>query len=1208
MSQSRQLAAILKILLLPLQLLFSCSTQQETAVDLRQDNSAPTRIHYLIDSRGDTIPTGKPVVVIEQQKRKIAADNPKILPISVSPDAVPAHNNIHPAGDSVVVPAPEEPTLIIPGQNGILLPDTLPAQTIVLPAFHTKPIVADPPRMRENAVANIQYLGVEEGLSDYYIFSILEDSRGNLWFGSSDGNLTRYDGRNMIVFQSPKALPQHAHTSLSLLEDQDGNIWFGTETGIGRYDGNWFTYYADADGSKYMGVTKLLQDNRGNIWFGTNAWGMVQFDGHHFIHYKTDNGIIDNSVRTILEDNKGNLWIGTGGGLNRFDGQSFIQYTTKEGMSDNNVKALFADSKGKLWISTQGGGLVSFDGYTFSHYLTNLSNNTVNAILEDSRGVLWFTSPGNTLNRFDGKTITQYYEENGTNSSNGNTLMEDSHGNLWFGTNEGLHKFGVFRFMNYNEELDFQDIATISEDSRGHVLFGTYGTNTNGLFTFDDNVFTHYSSKNVDFFKSGVNSIHEDSRNNLWLGTRGGDGLVHFDRSVATQYRMQDELTNIIFSSLTDSLGNIWLGTMDGLVYFDGSSFTAYATVSTAGSNKVHSLVQGNNGDIWFGHHQYLGRFDGTSFTYFTTAEGLPDNDINTLIKDSNGHLWIGTNEGLSHYDGQSFSNYTQQDGLINNRIYTLIEDLENNIWVGTQNGLSVLTPASIDGPSIEARSRGYKIFNFGKEDGLKQADFLNQSTLLDSKNRMWWGKTKGAMMLDLSQFKLSTTLPKIHLDHIEFAQQYVDLRKLSDPTYRQSFSFGEPLSHSFDSVAAFYDYPEELTLPHTLNHLTFNFSGSDWASPYALRYRYRLKGLDEDWSLPQAESKAEYRNLPYGNFTLQVMAIGSAQTWSEPFEYAFTILPPWWHTWWAYSGYGLVGICFVFILGRYQRHRLIEKEKQRVIVRELAQAKEIKKAYHDLKGTQSQLIQSEKMASLGELTAGIAHEIQNPLNFVNNFSEVNKELINELIEALDKNDSEEVRAIAKDILDNEDKVMHHGKRAEVIVKSMLQHSRTSSGEKEPTDINALADEYLRLAYHGLRAKDKSFNATMKTDFDPGIGKVNVIPQDIGRVILNLITNAFYAVTEQRKSQPDNYEPTVSVSTKKSDNKVLISVKDNGNGIPQKVLDKIFQPFFTTKPAGQGTGLGLSLSYDIVKAHGGELKVETKEAEGSQFFIQLPIL
>ncbi|MGB4843544.1 MAG: ATP-binding protein, partial [Ferruginibacter sp.] len=268
---------------------------------------------------------------------------------------------------------------------------------------------------------------------------------------------------------------------------------------------------------------------------------------------------------------------------------------------------------------------------------------------------------------------------------------------------------------------------------------------------------------------------------------------------------------------------------------------------------------------------------------------------------------------------------------------------------------------------------------------------------------------------------------------------------------------------------------------------------------------------------------------------------------------------------------------------------------------------KQVEKAYEELKSTQSQLIQSEKMASLGELTAGIAHEIQNPLNFVNNFSEVSNELIDEMNAELDRGDTNEAKAISSDIKQNLEKINHHGKRADAIVKGMLQHSRSSSGVKESTDINALCDEYLRLSYHGLRAKDKSFNATMKTDFDTSIGNINIIPQDIGRVILNLLTNAFYVVDEKKKSGIENYDPTVSISTKKNGGKVEIKVSDNGNGIPQKVLDKIFQPFFTTKPTGQGTGLGLSLSYDIIKTHGGEIKVETKEGEGTQFHIQLPL-
>jgi len=300
-----------------------------------------------------------------------------------------------------------------------------------------------------------------------------------------------------------------------------------------------------------------------------------------------------------------------------------------------------------------------------------------------------------------------------------------------------------------------------------------------------------------------------------------------------------------------------------------------------------------------------------------------------------------------------------------------------------------------------------------------------------------------------------------------------------------------------------------------------------------------------------------------------------------------------------------VVFLLLAFIFWRNNRN------KQRANTLLQQQKQKLEGTLQELKSTQRQLIQSEKMASLGELAAGIAHEIQNPLNFVNNFSEVNKELIEEVKSEKLKDKSERDESLEgkllNDIAQNLDKISHHGRRADAIVKGMLQHSRSGGGQRESVDINALCDEYLRLAYHGSRAKDKSFNAEIKTDFESSIGNINTVPQDVGRVVLNLINNAFYAVSERMKLHAASFKPQVLVSTKRVDNKILISVKDNGNGIPQNIIDKIFQPFFTTKPTGHGTGLGLSLAYDIVKAHGGEIKVETKEGEGSEFVVQLPI-
>jgi two-component system, NtrC family, sensor kinase len=289
------------------------------------------------------------------------------------------------------------------------------------------------------------------------------------------------------------------------------------------------------------------------------------------------------------------------------------------------------------------------------------------------------------------------------------------------------------------------------------------------------------------------------------------------------------------------------------------------------------------------------------------------------------------------------------------------------------------------------------------------------------------------------------------------------------------------------------------------------------------------------------------------------------------------------------------------------QQNQLLEQRVQER-TQELSKQKDaLQKSLRELKATQAQLIQSEKMASLGELTAGIAHEIQNPLNFVNNFSETNTELLGEMNQEFDKGNIQEAKQIAADVVENNIKIAYHGKRADSIVKSMLEHSRSSKGEKQTTNLNALVDEYLRLSYHGLKAKDKSFNATIKTHYDESIDKVELVPQDIGRVLLNLFNNAFYAVHEQMKKLGAGYEPTVAVSTKKLDTKIEIIIRDNGMGISKSLQEKIFQPFFTTKPTGQGTGLGLSLSYDIIKAHNGELIVESIAAEGATFIVRLPL-
>ena len=430
----------------------------------------------------------------------------------------------------------------------------------------------------------------------------------------------------------------------------------------------------------------------------------------------------------------------------------------------------------------------------------------------------------------------------------------------------------------------------------------------------------------------------------------------------------------------------------------------------------------------------------------------------------------------------------------------------------------------------------------------------------------------KGDYVHSLENYRLALRLSKIQTEDVQDSIQiYSGMSTLFKSTGQldSSIYYAQIVNKSWSSVS------EAKNLLEAVNNLyeVYKLKGKQDSALKYLELNYRLRT-----SFFNTEKQKQIQEATFSSQLKQQEIIAEQEKYKNRLQaFIFTI--------------GILALLIVStLLIRNNRHNRRAKIK-------------IEKAYSELKSTQAQLIQSEKMASLGELTAGIAHEIQNPLNFVNNFSEVNNELIEEINNESDIN---QIKAIANDIRQNNEKINHHGRRADAIVKNMLQHSRTTSSQKELTDINKLADEYFRLSYHGFRAKDKAFNAILQTDFDENTGKINIIPQDIGRVLLNLYNNAFYAVTEKMKRQNGDYGPTVSVSTKKLNDKIEIRVKDNGNGIPQKVVDKIFQPFFTTKPTGQGTGLGLSLSYDIIKAHGGEIKVETKEGKGSEFIISLP--
>ncbi len=1138
------------------------------------------------------------------EPKVIPAGNPRIVRAG-KPKVVPTNTNVHPAGTPRVVIA-GVPRVCTPGKDSFSVPRSVPAIDSPFMAGIPEVVIAKEPYTKDRNPQNFSSFSKLQGLRSAAINCLLEDKSGNLWIGTSWG-ASKYDGKTFTHFTKKEGLI--SNWVMSMCEDTSGNLWFGTyDAGVSKYDGKSFTNFTTKEGLGVNSVLSILEDKNGNLWFGTRM-GVSKYDGKSFTHFTEKEGFTNYEVWSMLKDKSDNIWFGTlGGGVIKYDG-SFTHFTEKEGLTENGVFSMLQDRNGNLWFGTGQGGVSRNDRTSFTNFKDKegLSSNDVRSIREDKSGHLWFGTAGG-VSEYNGKSFTHFTEKEGLSDNGIVCSLKDKRGNFWFGTQRGgVIKYGGKRFTHFTKEEGLSDnsVICILQDKSGNLWFGTLG---GGVNKYDGKSFTHFTTKE-GLRINHVRTILEDKSGNLWFGN--WDGLSKYDpkNKSFTYFTTEKDMSP---SMLQDKSGILWFGSYGGGVFkYDGKRFTHYTTKEGLSNNIVTSIKQDKSGALWFGTFGGgMSRYQDKSFIHFTEKEGLSDNDVFNILEDEYGNIWAGSlSGGVSKYDGEGFTHFTQKEGLSNNTVSSIMEDKRGNLWFGSPTGLSKLEKNKIASGLTDSELL-FKTYTY--EDGFSGIGVNSGETIYEANDgTIWIGAGDRLTAYHPDEDTPDTIPPDIQLAGLSLFNENISWQNLENKI-DTSILLGNGVSFHdfhFDGISKWNGIPERLSLAYNNNHLTFHFVGITIQSPKKVKYQYKLEGLDDNWSTRTNRSEAQYSNLLHGQYTFKVKAMNGDGYWSKEFSYSFTIRPPWWRTWWAYTIYGLLFIAVMYAVYRTQKQRVIRIERERTREYELAQAKEVERAYQELKTTQAKLIQSEKMASLGELTAGIAHEIQNPLNFVNNFSEVNAELIEELLQERKKEiyDFKKEDDILNDIKENEQKINHHGKRADAIVKGMLQHSRISTGQKESTDINALADEYLRLSFHGLRAKDKSFNATMKTDFDQSIGNINIIPQDIGRVILNLITNAFYAVAEKKKQTGEDYEPTIRVSTKRIGDKVEVSVKDNGNGIPQKVLDKIFQPFFTTKPTGQGTGLGLSLAYDIVKAHGGEIKAETKEGKSSEFTIELPI-
>ncbi|HYE58000.1 MAG TPA: ATP-binding protein, partial [Rhodothermales bacterium] len=799
-------------------------------------------------------------------------------------------------------------------------------------------------------------------------------------------------------------------------------------------------------------------------------------------------------------------------------------------------------------------------------------------------------------------------------------LLRDRQGNLWVGTGwGGLHRLdrtaGRARLLEYNASrpgaFPAHRIMDMTEAPDGAV----WAVSDSGLFRLDLRTLTarrHSAPGELLGYGAFV-----DRDGNLWTTTYPtAEAAARLVRRDARSGRVLDVFPRpnqrpfpsyMIFNAVyRDPTGILWLAMSNvGLLRFDPATGASHqypvrrsprAGLSDSLDNgTAYAPVMDRDGMLWVGTSLGgLNRLDprtGQFRSYFDRAMGIRTPGV--ILEDRKGRLWFGTyRNGLFMLDRRTGRNtrYTTAQGLAHDFVAGIVEDEAGFLWLNTGGGVSRFDP----------ERRTFR--TFGPRDGVPSVG--NPHAALGTRSgRIFFSGSNGILVFDPRA--LSETAAPLML-------------ALETASFR--FPSGQ------DSTRYLYD--RQVDVSHDATDVMFTFNGLDYVRPDAVRYQYRLYDGDEPDGVPWTEGGAlglaRYTSIPPGRYRFEVRAASADGHWSAPQRVRLVVHPPWWQTGWAYALYALAVAGLLALLVQAVRHRARQRERERLREererakdRELAQAKEIEKAYTQLKATQQQLIQQEKLASLGALTAGIAHEIKNPLNFVNNFAQLSRELVEEI--KSERGEKPELRVadvedVLMDLADNVARIEEHGRRADGIVKNMLMHARSGSGRREPTPLNALVEEAANLAYHGMRAQRAGVDVVLETSLDPAVGVVSVVPQEISRVVLNLAGNALYAVAARKEraggqgdgaAPGESFVPTVRVSTHAVGGAVEIRVWDNGGGIPEAVRAKVFEPFFTTKPAGEGTGLGLSLSHDIVAAHGGALGVESAGGE-TTFTLTLP--
>ncbi|MEW6509906.1 MAG: two-component regulator propeller domain-containing protein [Bacteroidota bacterium] len=1081
-----------------------------------------------------------------------------------------------------------------------------------------------------------QIFTAEQGLPQNSASQIIQTRDGYIWFATQEG-VARFDGMEFTVYDRTNTKELPSSWMVRLKEDSSGAIWMrpvGFGQGITRLANGNFTHFDTSNGLPNGTPTTWEVDRRGAMWIGTQG-GLWEFFAGNSRMYRVADGLPSDTIRGLKFDSKGNLWISTQRGLARLTDGTFEIMTGREEFPDalfNNVNVLaccYEDRQGTLWFSSPTHLLAYRDGKAQRFEKKSaLSDPAVRGVHQDARGTLWLSTASGLTSYADGK-FTKYHVSADEDENSIFAIREDREGSLWLGTNKGVVRFadGKFEKFQKSDGLSDNNIQDILIDREGSIWVSTFG---GGIDRFRDEKFVTYSTL-VGLSDDNVEALMQDRSGAIWVGTSFGplnrvkDGkITHFDtpkephlvdvRALGEDgegtlwigsrrglYTMRNG-SIVTVSKLTNGVPDLegdafllrksgeWLvGSRTKLLSFKSGKFTELAETrahSTLNRDFISGMIEARDGTIWVGTQGGLYWYRDGTLESVSPELGYRANWGMSFYEDPDGTMWVGTgNAGIFRYKDGKFSSISPREGLFDYNVYTILPDAFGYLWMSCNKGVYRVKKQELDDVA-DGKASTVTCNSYGSADGMESREcnggYAPAGWRL-SDGRLCFSTVKGVTIVNPADIRINEVPPPVVIN-----------RFLVEGELQQGGG--------------------QVRVPAGKSRFEFQYAGISFVGSQKVRYRYKLEGLDESWVDAGSRREAFFTNLDPGEYTFRVIAANSDGVWNHTgASVSFVLLPHFYQTAWFI---GLVALIFLTSGPSYYLYRMRSMKRRREELERLVQERtgELQKTLNNLKEMQNQLVLSEKMASLGQLTAGIAHEIKNPLNFITNFSVLSHDLTKDLRKELqaertrvDPQRAQEIESLLNDLEQNVNKINEHGKRADSIVRGMLLHSRGKAGERQETDLNALLAEYTNLAYHGMRAQDQSFNVKIETDLDPAIGKVSVVPQDLSRAFLNIVNNACYAANDKRRTASNGFNPVVRVSARNIAGSIEIRIRDNGNGIPDSIREKIFNPFFTTKPAGSGTGLGLSLSYDIItQEHRGEISVNTREGEFTEFVITIP--